>query len=513
MPRFLRILSRPCPRFGLPSLIAAAVCLAIPWSAGCGAQSEQAAAQAQPENATPKQTKSGEKSSSKSSAAGKQDTSASGSGTRDKSAAKAAGEGAARGETATTSAPARRPEDPASSDWPRFRGPSGSGEGAAEAPLTWSDTEDGKSENIAWKIPLPGQGASSPVVFGDKVYLTCFTGYDPESGGSMDRLERHLLCLSRSNGEILWDKAVPTSGTEEAPTRGSSLAGNTPVADDDGVFAFFAKSGVKAYDHQGELRWEADVGSGVHGWASAASPILYQDLVIVNACVESQSLVALDRKTGEERWRVGGINESWNTPLIVKAEGGRDEIVVAIAGKILSFDPLTGDEYWTCATDIAWYMVPSVVAHDGIVYAIGGRSGIAALAVRAGGSGDVTKSRRLWTSERGSNVSSPVFHEGHLYFANDSRETAYCLVAETGELVYEKRLDRVGTIYASAALVGDRVYYLGQYGRTIVVAAKPKFEQLAVNDLQGAGMFNSSPAIAGGRIFLRSDGFLYCVGK
>ncbi len=138
-------------------------------------------------------------------------------------------------------------------------------------------------------------------------------------------------------------------------------------------------------------------------------------------------------------------------------------------------------------------MVPSVVADDGIVYCLGGRSGVAALAVRAGGSGDVTKTHRLWTSIKGSNVSSPVYHDGHLYWMNDSRGIAYCAKADSGEVVYEERLPRAEQVYSSALLADGRLYYLTRDGRTFVLAAKPEFEQLAVNDLRDGSVFNGSP--------------------
>ena len=180
---------------------------------------------------------------------------------------------------------------------------------------------------------------------------------------------------------------------------------------------------------------------------------------------------------------------------------------------MLAFDPDSGEPLWSCKTDIGWYMVPSVVAADGVVYCLGGRSGTAALAVRAGGSGDVTETHRLWTSVKGSNVSSPVYLDGHLYWAHESREIAYCVKAATGEVVYEQRLDRAGQFYASALLADGRLYYVNRDGKTFVLAAKPQFEQLAVNDLSDRSVFNASPAVAGNRLLLRSDKFLYCVGK
>jgi outer membrane protein assembly factor BamB len=398
-----------------------------------------------------------------------------------------------------------------SADWARFRGPSGMGTSSqTELPLTWSN-----EENIAWKTPLPGPGASSPIVFGDTIYLTYYTGYFiPDSpGGSLEDLKRHLVALRRDNGEPIWDKAVPATLPEEERIRDHGYAANTPAADAERVYVFFGKSGVFAFDHMGGQLWQADVGSKAHGWGTSASPVLYKDLVFINASVESDSLVALDRKTGDVKWRARGIREAWNTPLVVTAKSGRDELVVATQGKILAFEPLTGKSLWSCDTGITWYMVPSVVAADGVVYCLGGRSGVASLAVRAGGEGDVTDTHRLWTSQKGSNVSSPIYHEGHLYWVNDSRETAYCAKADSGEIVYEQRLERAGQFYASPLLANGKLYYLSRDGKTFVLAAKPEFEQLAVNQLRDRSIFNGSPAVSGNRLLIRSDKFLYCVGK
>ena len=195
------------------------------------------------------------------------------------------------------------------------------------------------------------------------------------------------------------------------------------------------------------------------------------------------------------------------------AKSGRTELIVAVQGKVLAFDPDSGKQLWSCKTDIGWYMVPSVIAHDGIVYCLGGRSGIASLAVKTGGEGDVTETHRLWTSNRGSNVSSPVYLDGHLYWMHDSRGVAYCVKADSGDLVYEKRMERGDQSYASAVLADGRLYYLARNGRTFVVKATPDFEQLAMNDLSDRSIFNGSPAVDGNRLLIRSDKFLYCLGK
>jgi len=397
------------------------------------------------------------------------------------------------------------------SDWSAFRGPGAMGiSDAKDLPVSWSNTE-----NIKWQVPLPGPGASTPIVFGDRIYLTCYTGYfiPDQPGGSLDQLERHLLALSREDGKVIWDKAVKAKLPEESQIRDHGFAANSVAVDDDHVYTFFGKTGVFAFDHSGKQVWQADVGSKTHGWGTSASPVLYKELVFINASVESDSLVALDRKTGQEKWRAGGIREAWNTPVVVTAANGRQELVVATQGSVLAFNPETGAPLWSCKTDIGWYMVPSVVAQDGVVYCLGGRSGVAALAVRAGGSGDVTKSHRLWTSMKGSNVSSPVFQDGYLYWMHEQRGTAYCAKAESGEIVYEKRLDRAGQVYASALLADGRLYYLTRDGRTFVLAAKPEFEQLSVNELRDRSIFNGSPAVNGSSLLIRSDKFLYCVGR
>jgi outer membrane protein assembly factor BamB len=406
---------------------------------------------------------------------------------------------------------AAKPQGKAGADWACFRGPGGMGvSDATGLPVSWSATE-----NIAWKTAMPGPGASSPIVFGDRIYLTCYSGYfmPGEPGGSLGQLKRHLIAVRPADGEILWDKAVAAKLPEEEKIRDHGFAASTPAADADGVYVFFGKSGVIAFDHAGKQLWQADVGSKTNGWGSAASPVLYKDMVIVNASVESESLVALDKKTGKEKWRAGGMKESWNTPVLVPVGAGKVELVVAVFGKVLGFAPDSGKALWSCKTDIGWYMVPSVVAAEGVVFCLGGRSGTAGLAVRAGGSGDVTETHRLWTSQKGSNVSSPIYLDGHLYWMHEQRGIAFCAKAATGEIVYEQKLERAGQVYASALLADGRLYYLTRNGMMFVLAAKPAFEQLAANQLPDRSIFNASPAVVGSRLLLRSDKFLYCLGK
>lgn len=392
--------------------------------------------------------------------------------------------------------------------WSQFRGPGGLGVTAEKKlPTTWSP-----SENIAWKVELPGAGTSSPIVLGERIYLTCYSGYNVpgQDAGSQNELKRHMLCLNRADGKLVWNTTVAAKLPEQERIRdGHGYASSTLAADGERLYAFFGKSGVYAFDQNGRQLWQADVGSRLHGWGSAASPVLFGDLVIVNASVESDSLVALNKLTGKEVWRAGGIKESWNTPLLVAAPGGKTELIVAIMGKVLGLDPASGQQLWACDTDIAWYMVPSLVASEGVVYCIGGRSG-GSLAVRAGGQGDVTETHRVWTGRKGSNVSSPIVHAGHLYWMNENG-IAFCAEAASGKVLYEERLERAGQIYASPVLAGGNLYCTSRSGRTFVIAARPEFEQLAANDLSDRSTFNAGFAIADGKIFLRSDKHLYCI--
>lgn len=395
-----------------------------------------------------------------------------------------------------------------SADWTNWRGPGAMGVSEnRNVPVAWRG-----SENVAWKTELPGAGGSSPIVAEEKSYVTCYTGYGVpgEAPGDLRNLKRRLLCLNRSDGIVIWSREVVAKLPEQEKVRDHGYASSTPAADADGVIVFFGKSGVFAFSHAGEKLWGADVGEGTHGWGSATSPVLYKNLVIINASVESGSLIALDRTTGKEVWRTTGMKESWNTPLLVPVEGSGSELVVAVFGKVLGFDPDSGASLWSCDTGIGWYMVPSLVNHHSMVYCIGGRSG-GALAVRVGGRGDVTGSHRAWTMKKGSNVSSPVFYQGHLYWAHEQLGIINCVEAETGELVYEERLPRAGQVYSSPILAGENLYFVTRGGSVFVIKAQPKFHQLARNEMGDRSRFDASPVVDENRLLIRSDRYLYCL--
>jgi outer membrane protein assembly factor BamB len=398
------------------------------------------------------------------------------------------------------------------SDWPGFRGPTGQGTSTAKGlPTQWSG-----AENIAWKTELPGPGTSSPVVFGNKVFVTCYSGFNvPGEEGQMEDLMLHLVCLDRATGEKLWTTDVKPKLPELEQFRRDQhgYASGTPAVDAERVYVFWGKTGAVAYSHDGDQLWEQNLGDKIHEWGSCGCPVLYQNLVIINACVESESLVALDKKTGKEVWRAKDLKESWNTPILVPVGKNKTELVVAEGGRILGYDPATGEELWNCATDIPWYMVPSLVADKGVVYCVGGRSPGGSLAVKVGGRGDVTKTHRLWTSNKGSNVTSPLYHDGHLYWMHESQEIAFCLKADTGKVVYEERVTRRDQMYPSPVLADGKIYYVNRIGTTFVVPAKPEFEILETNSLGERGNFMSSPAVSGKTILIRSNSYLYCIGK
>lgn len=399
-------------------------------------------------------------------------------------------------------------------DWTEFRGPGGTGTGSATGlPVKWSD-----SENLVWKTELPGLGGSSPITLGDRIYLTCYSGYGIEPNeGSDEDLMRHVVCLDRASGKIIWKKDFKPQLPESAYRGGNSArhgySTSTPATDGERLYVFFGKSGVYCLDLDGKQIWHKDVGSGTHGWGSGASPRLYKDLVIINASVESRSLIALKKDTGEEAWKVP-VRGTWNTPVLVEVDG-KQELVVSLPQKILAVDPASGKELWTCnGIPDRGYTCPSVVAHDGIVYVIGGRRNTA-IAVKAGGRGDVSSSHELWRTDRGSNVSSPVFYKGHLYWVHEGRGVAYCLNGKDGEIVFEQRLrPRPGLVYASITVADGKLYAISQYNGAYVFAAQPEFKLLAHNQFEDEARVNATPVPSGnGRLLLRSDKYLYCVGQ
>jgi outer membrane protein assembly factor BamB len=399
----------------------------------------------------------------------------------------------------------------AAENWPQFRGPGGTGTAAdAKIPIRWSATE-----NIVWKAALPGRGSSSPVVWGDRIFLTAYTGFGTTDSDTDDKakLRLHVLCLNRNSGEVIWNQSIPASEhTQDFSRRiqDHGYATGTPVTDGQAVYAFFGVSGIVAYDWDGRLLWQADVGSNTAGFGSASSPVVFEDLLIVNASIESDTLRAFDKKTGQPAWTVPDIKRAWTTPCLAKTSEGAPELVLNQENTILGIDPRTGKQLWTCA-GIPDYVVPVPIAHEGIVYCLGGRQN-RAMAVRLGGRGDVTESHKLWDTNIGANVTSPVYYDGYLYWSSD-KAIANCLNAKTGEEVYRERLKTSERVYASIVRAGKHLLLTTRDSGVVVLEAKPQYDPLAVNTIDSdPNMLNASPAISGNQVLLRTDAYLYCIG-
>jgi outer membrane protein assembly factor BamB len=383
-------------------------------------------------------------------------------------------------------------------------------------PSKWS-----AKENIAWRLELPGLGTSSPIVVGNQVFVTCYSGYaeSAENPGDRSKLMRHIVSVDRSTGKVVWKNEIaprlPESEYSGNNNTWHGYSSSTPVSDGRHLYVFFGKTGVFCFTLDGKQVWQTEVGDGTRGWGSANSPVLYENLVIVNASVESGQMVALDKATGEQEWTVGGIRGSWNTPCLVKTPDGRTELVVSLPQKILALDPATGNELWNCeGIPDQGYVCPSVIANEGIVYVIGGRKNTA-IAVRVGGRGDVSKTHLVWRKDVGSNVSSPVYYDGHLYWVHERQGLVNCLNAATGEVVFQQRLEpRPGIVYASVVAADGKLYCPSQHAGVFVLAAKPKFELLAHNVFDDDDhRTNASIAVQDGQILLRNDKYLYCIGK
>ncbi len=390
-------------------------------------------------------------------------------------------------------------------DWSRFRGPDGSATANdATIPTEWSATK-----NLKWKLKLPGKGFSSPVIVGDKVFVTCYTG----ESGNLSNLKRYLVCVDRQKGTELWSKEVPAV-LPEFRSRGQfayhGYASNTPVSDGERVYVFFGTTGVLAFDMKGNKVWQKSVGTETNSmYGSASSPILYKDMVIVTAGSESQSIRAFERKTGKEVWKAEAANLSrcYGTPLIARNKEGQDDLLVSVAYEVWGLNPETGKLRWYAQTQVDDNACTSLILHDGITYAVGGRTG-GRTAIKVGGKGDVTKSNVLWSKRGGSYICSPTLYNGNLFWI-DQRGTMVCVDSKTGDEVGRKRLN--GSFYASMVVVKGKLYVVSRFDGTYVVEASPKLTEIAHNKLSDDSDFSGSPAVVDNQLFLRSDKYLYCI--
>jgi outer membrane protein assembly factor BamB len=352
-------------------------------------------------------------------------------------------------------------------DWLRFRGPDGSGIAPDNLPVP---TKFSPTENLKWKCELPGAGVSCPIVVGDKVFVTCYTGYgvDRENLGEMKDLKRHLVCVSRTDGKILWTKSVdavlPEDEFKGAGVPQHGYASHTPVSDGKNVFCYFGKSGVYAYDLDGNELWHASAGTGSDDpkWGSSSSPIEFGNLVIITASAESRALIAYDKTTGKEVWREqnDGLNGVWGTPTLAKVKDGQTDLVIAVPNEVWGLNPETGKLRWFVdfgppggapsggppgggppggggGRNAPPQYNSSAVVADGLVFALEGRAGKGA--IKLGGADDVTKSHVAWQANANARFGTPLVYEGKVYLISSG--IVNVLDAKSGERVYQKRLD------------------------------------------------------------------------
>lgn len=401
-------------------------------------------------------------------------------------------------------------------NWLQFRGPDGAGKSKSTPPVIWSD-----SRNLKWAVELPGRGVSSPIVVDEKIFITAYSGVgqNAQQRDEASRLVRSLVCFDRKSGELKWQRMLKSNAAEdgyEGFLTDHGYASSTPVSDGQRVFAFFGKSGVYAFDLNGKPLWQRNVGSesGPTNWGSAASPIVYKNLVIVNACDESQALVALDAQTGAEVWRAEAsrYEGSYSTPLLAKSTDGRTELVVPLADEIWSFDPNTGKLNWWVEMSLGKYITSSPVSADGVVYVAASSK---VVAIRLGGTGDVTQCHVLWDRNAGPGIPSPIYDEGKLYWVATSGIFT-CADAATGKTQWRKRFAKSGknTTYASLLKTGNYWIVTTQVNGSFVFQVTPEFTLLSSNTMEGdATPFKASAAVSRGELFLRSDRYLYSIAE
>lgn len=387
--------------------------------------------------------------------------------------------------------------------WPGFRGPWSNGICAEKTlPLNW-----GSKENIAWKAALPGPGASSPVIWGEQVFVTCFTG------STAKEIVRHVLSFDRKTGQKRWQREFPAPLPEndyKAQVLQHGLATSTPATDGKRLFVFFGRGGLHALELDGKTLWHVDLGDAINVFGSGASPLLLGDRVIVNACAECQQLMALEQATGKIVWKSEINGMCWSTPVVVEAPNGNKEIVLNVGAGLYGYDAESGKELWS--VDImATYNSTTPLARSGIVYVTNQGAGEKeTLAVRAGGRGDVTKTHVLWTQTKaGASYCSPLLIDDRLLCFSGQ---AVALRASDGEIVAKKSLSGLQNQYSSPIVAGDKILIFTRSSGAYVLAANDTLDVLAHNELDDSA-FNASPAVVSGQIFIRSNRFLYCIGS
>ncbi len=376
---------------------------------------------------------------------------------------------------------------------------------------TWSATT-----NVRWKTPVPGAGHSSPIVWGDRIFLT--TSRD-------DGRRLSVLSFRRSDGTLLWETDAPDGRVERHHGK-NTPASATPTTDGERVYASFGSRGLAAVDFDGNMVWHRDLGRIDNYHGPAGSPLLYRDTVIIyqdqgaslgsggvsKRTAEGSFVIALDTRTGETRWRTErSARVGWGTPIAISV-GDHDELIVSSQRQVQSYYPTTGEELWRCEGNL-FEVIPTPVAGHGLVFCTSGRAG-PTLAIRPGGRGDVTETHVAWKTTRGSPfVPSPVLYGDYLYTLNDMSSIITCLNARTGEAVWQERLGRPRRegISASPVIVDEKLFVTNDDGLTFVMKTGPAFELLHTNDIGERTL--ASPALVDGVWYIRTVNELIAIGS
>jgi outer membrane protein assembly factor BamB len=385
--------------------------------------------------------------------------------------------------------------------WSRWRGPSGQG---VVAPGRYANTWS-PSSNVKWRVRVPGEGNSSPIVWGDRLYLTT-----AQNRGA--RLS--LIAFNRADGKQLWESVIPQDGVEWVHQK-NGHASATPVTDGRTIYASFGRHGLVAFDLSGKIVWQHRFGAIDNYHGPAGSPVLYKDRVFLYQDHDGRSgqrafVAAFDASTGKTLWETPRSETvGWGTPVVITT-AGRDELVVSSQGRVAAYDPMTGRELWT-VRGMTYEVIPTPVVGDDLVFASSGRAG-PTIAIRPGGSGDVTSTHVAWSTPRGSPfVPSGIVHDGLLYLVNDMQSVLTVYETRTGTLAYQGRLgvaQREG-FSASPVVVNGELFFTNDEGETFVVKAGRQFQLLHTNTLGERTL--ASPALVDGVWYWRTASSLIAI--
>jgi outer membrane protein assembly factor BamB len=425
----------------------------------------------------------------------------------------------------------------AADDWPQWRGPQASGVSPEQKlPTQWSGTH-----KVVWKAPIGGLGISTPIVSGDAVYVTSQIGAGVSregprlvQGGDAAAMGERALgsgrarstdpertfflveAFSRVDGKRLWERRVEAEGSLTPVHEKHNLSSASPVTDGEAVFAWFGTGQLVALNRDGTIKWQRHLGKEISPfdiqWGHSSSPVIFRDLLILLCDHPSASYVlAVDKRTGKDRWKAdrGKGRSSYSTPLVVErvesATGA--ELIVNSTERIDSYDAATGRPLWFTG-EANRFPIPSPVVHDGVVYASRGYRSGPYMAIRTGGTGDITGTHVVWRVPTGAPyVTSLLYYDGAVYMANDVGVLT-AVDAKTGDRLWQQRVD--GVFSASPVAGGGHVYFVSENGDTIVVKAGKAPEVIARNAIGERAL--ASPAISNGRIFIRTDDHVFCIG-